>query len=439
MGLIFYSCFMKADIKKLPKSQIELTITVPYADYMKAEKKAIELISKEMKVDGFRSGQIPENIVREKAGPATIQSVTLEQIIPVSYSSAVKEHNVQVIAQPKIDIKAHAVKEGDDLIYTATVSIMPEVKLGDYKKIKVKKEKVQVGEKEVNETLEMIINRFAEWKDVDRPAKAGNRVELDFEGYDENGKVIENTASKNHPVVLGSNTMVPGFEEALTGIKTGEEKEFRVDFPKDYHAKEMQGKKVTFKAKAGRIEEKLTQEINEALIEKATGQKQSVEDFKKRVAEDLENEMKQRVQADVDGKVVQEIIKITKAELPDSMIEDEIQFLKDERKQAVTRQGLTWEQYLQHIKKSDEDFAKDHRKPAEERLLARLGVTQIIREEKIEVSDDEVEQRVREISKAYPAEQQSKVLEYYKKGSEAYRGLKNNMSADKLINMFVEE
>jgi len=430
---------MATELKKLPKSQVELTITVPYAAYMDAEKKALQEISKEMKVDGFRSGHIPEEVVREKAGPQVIQSYTLEFIIPTSYSAAVKEHDLPVIAQPKVEIKTPVQKEGDDLVYTATVSVMPEVKLGDYKKIKIKKQPVKVTEKEVNETIEMIVNRFAEWKDVDRQAKTGDRAELDFEGFDEAGKGIPNTASKNHPVVLGSKSLIPGFEEAIEGMKVGEEKEFPIEFPSDYHAKEMQGKKVTFKTKLGRLEERLSQELDESMVEKLTGQKQSVDEFKKRVEEDLKREMEQRAQAEVDNKVVAEIIKITKVELPDSLIDDEIALLKDERKQAVTRQGLTWEQYLQHVKKSDDEFAKDHRKPAEERLLARLGVNQIIKEEKVEASDEDVDKRIQEIVSGYPSEQKDKVMEYYKKGSEAYRILKNNLSADKLINMFVEE
>lgn len=426
-----------ATIKNLPKSHVELTITVPYADYIKAENLAIEQISKEMKVDGFRSGHIPTDVVREKAGPDTIQSFTLENLIPLSYASAVKEHEVQVIAQPKIEIKEHVKKEGDDLVYVATVAVMPEVKLGNYKSIKVKKQVVEVTEKELKETFDMIMDRFAEWKDADHPAQESDRVEVDFEGFDEEGKSIAGTASKNHPIVLGSKTMIPGFEEAIIGLKVGEEKEFKIDFPTDYHAKEMQGKKVTFKMKLGRVEEKLEQELNEEMVEKVTGQKQSVEDFKALVKKDLELEMAQRAQTDVDNKVVQEIIKITSAELPDSLIEDEIELLKDERKQAVTKQGLTWEQYLQHIKKTDEDFANDYRKPAEERLLARLGVNQIIKEEKIEASKEDVLKKIEEMASNYPEDQRQKVLDYYKEGSEAYRQLKNNLSADMLINRFV--
>ncbi len=429
---------MSSSVKKLPKSQVEITITVPYVDYLKSEKRAIEKLSKEMKVDGFRSGQIPENIVREKTGKELIQSSTFEFVIPISYTSSIKEHDLQVIEQPKIDIKKHVEKEGDDFVYTAIVSILPEVKLGDYKKIKVKKNTVKVSEKEVNETIQMISDRFAEWKDVERSSKMGDRVEVDFEGFDTEGKTIPNTASKNHPVILGSKTMIPGFEEALVGLKKGEEKEFDIEFPKDYHANEMKGKKVKFKVKVNRVEEKLTKELDEALIEKVSGKKQSVEDFKKHVEDDLKKEMEEREQTELDNKVVQEIVKIVEVELPDSLIDEEIHFLKEERKRAVTQQGLTWEQYLKHVKKTEEDFAKDYRKPAEERLKARLAVNEIIKAEKIEANEEDVEKHIQELAKSYPEEQKKAFFDYYKKDSEAYRKLKGNLSADKLIAMFVE-
>ncbi|MDH5596650.1 MAG: hypothetical protein OEY44_00985, partial [Candidatus Peregrinibacteria bacterium] len=221
-------------------------------------------------------------------------------------------------------------------------------------------------------------------------------------------------------------------------MKVGEEKEFDITFPKDYHAKDMQGRKVKFKLKLGRLEERTTSGLDEAMVEKITGQKQPVEDFKKRVHDDLLAEMAQRNQADLDNQVVAEIIKITSCELPDSLIEDEVNLMKEERKQQVARQGLSWEQYLSHIKKTDEDFAKDHQKGAEERLMARLGVNQIIREEKIEASDEDVDKKIQEMVAAYPEDSKEKVLEHYKNGSEAYRQLKNNLSADKLINMFIE-
>jgi trigger factor len=434
---------MKSELKQLPKSQAELTITVPYEDYQKAEKLAIQEISKEIKVDGFRSGNIPENIVREHVGDPDIKAVTLEKLIPLTYAQAVKEHDVQVIAHPKIDVKQHVKKAGDELVYTATVAIMPEVTMGDYKKIKVKKPDVKVEKKQIDETIQMITDRFAEWIDVKRAAKKGDRAEVTFEGFEpstgsggtDKKKAIPNTASKNHPIILGANTMVPGFEDAIIGMEVSKEKEFDIKFPSEYHLKSMQGKTIRFKLTLNRLEEKKEQKLDDVMIEKITGQKQSVSDFKKRVEEDLLSEMKMRAQRDHDNKVVQEIIKITKADLPDELIHQEIDMLKSEQKQRVAQQGITWDQYLQHIKKGDEDFEKDHHKPAEERLLARLGVTYILKDSKIEVKDEEVDKKISELVSNYPKEHQEHVREHYKKDSDNYKSLKNNMAADKLIEM----
>jgi trigger factor len=429
---------MKAEVKKLAKSEVEITITVPYADYEKAEKQAMEDISKEIKVPGFRSGHIPEAIVREQVDASTITAVTLEKIIPQTYAKAVVDNDLNVIAQPKVDIKSHVKKAGDELVYTAKVAIVPEVQIGDYKKIKVAKPKVKVEKKQIDETVAMIMDRFAQWQDVKRKAKNDDRAEITFEGFDAEGKAIDGTVSKNHPVILGSKTMIPGFEEAVIGMEIGENKEFDIDFPKDYHAKAMQGKKVKFKLSLDRLEEKMEQKLDEAMVEKVTGQKQSVEDFMKRVEADLLSEMQTRAQHDHDSKVVQEIIKITKAELPEALVEQEIEILKDEQKERLKHQGVTWEQFLQHINKKEEDFAKDHRKAAEERLTARLGVSQILKDAKIEVTDDDVVKKIEEITAGYPEQYKSKVAEHYKKGSEGYRNLKNSLAADKLIEMLTK-
>jgi len=426
---------MESSVKKLPKSQVEITVTVPYEEYLKAEKHALEEISNGLKIEGFRPGHIPEDVIREKVDEQTIRQVAIEHLLPMTYSKAVQEHKVDVIARPKVDIKTPIKKAGDELTYVATVSIMPEIRMGDYKKIKVKREPVTVAPKQVEETLVMILDRFAEWKDAAGKAKKGHRAEVSFEGFDEKNVAIPGTASKNHPVVLGSNIMVPGFEDAIIGMAVGEAKEFFIDFPKEYHAEAMRGKKVGFKLTLGRLEEKSQKELTLELVEKVTGEKQSVEDFKKRVESDLKVEMEARAQREHDAKVVQEVMKITKIELPDTLVDDELAYMKEEQVARVKEQGLTWEQYLKHIKKTDEDFAKDHRKGAEERLLARLGIQFILKDAKIEVSDEEVAKKVEEMAAKYPENVRKQVHDHYKSGTDGWRSLKNNLAADKLINM----
>ncbi len=429
---------MKVEIKKLPKSEVELTITVPYDVYQKWEKKALEGMGKEIKIEGFRSGHIPEDIVRQNVTDDDVKGSTLDLLLTQTYTEAVKENNLQVIAQPKVDIKTDIKKEGDDFVYVAIVAVMPEVEVGNYKKIKVAKKPVKVEKKNIDETIQMVMQRFSEWKDIDGKAKKDNRAEVNFEGFDEEGKSIPNTVSKNHPIVLGSNTMVPGFEDAIIGMSKDETKEFEVDFPKDYHSKPMQGKKVKFKITLNRLEEKIEQKLDDVMVEKITGQKKSVDEFTKLVEEDLKAEMERKNQAEHDNAVVAEIIKITKVEVPTALAEQELEGMMQEQKQRVAQQGLEWSKYLEHIKKTEEDFKKDHLKDAEQRVIAKMGVQHIIKDANISASEEDADAKVKELTANYPADQKEKVLEHYKKDGNAYRTLKHNLAADKLINMLTK-
>lgn len=426
---------MKVEVKKLPKSEVQLTITVPYDVYKKWEKKALEEISKEIKVPGFRPGNIPENIIRENVREEAIKATTLDYVLPQTYAEAVKANEINVIVQPKVDIKSDVKKEGDDFIYVATVAIMPEVKVGDYKKIKVQRKEAKVEKESIDKTVEMIMDRYAGWKDVDRKAQKGDRAELNFEGFDEEGKPVPNTSSKNHPVIIGSQALVPGFEDSVLGMSKGETKEFDITFPKNYHSESMKGKTVKFKTTLNRLEEKIEQKLDDAMVEKITGTKQSVDEFKKFVEEDLKAEIEQRNREEHDNAVVNEIIKITKADLPDALIDQEVEGMLQEQKERVKNQGLEWEQYLTHIKKTEDDFRKERRKDAEQRVIAKLGVQHIIKDANVHATDEEVNAKIEEIASRYPEDQRKKIIEHYKNDKEAFRYLKNNLSADKLIDM----
>ncbi len=429
---------MDVKVKKLPKSEVELTITVPYETYRRWEEKAFEALGKEVKVDGFRQGSIPEDVIRKHVKPEGIKQATLDFVLPQTYSAAVKEKEVQVIDQPKIDIVKDVEKEGDDFVYKATAPVMPEITVGNYSKIKVKKEEAKVEKESVDNTIKMIMERQAEWKDVDRKVENGDRAEVDFEGFDKEGKPLPNTASKNHPVIIGSKSMVPGFEDGIKGMAKDEEKEIEVSFPKDYHSAPMQGKKVKFKIKCNRVEEKAEQKLDDAMVEKITGQKQSVDEFKKLVENDLKVEIERKNQQEHENKVVMEIIKITKAELPEAMIDREVEGMLEEQKARVKQQGLEWDQYLTHIKKSEEDFMKEHRKTAEDRILARLGVQHILKDAKIETSDEEVNAKIDEMAANYPEDQKKMALDHYKNDQKAFQYLKNNIAADKLFAMLTK-
>lgn len=427
---------MNVDIKSLPNSEKELTIKVSYDVYAKWEKKALEEVGKKVKIKGFRPGHIPESVLRENVDPEIIKMTTLDYVLPQTYADAVQKNDLNVIARPKVDIKSEPQKEGDDFVYVATVAVMPEVKLGDYKKIKVALKPAKVTKESIENTIQMISDRNAEWSDVDRKAKMGDRVEIGFEGFDEKDQPIPNTASKNHPVILGSKTMVPGFEEAIVGLKKDEEKEFKVTFPKDYHADSMKNKKVKFKVKLNRLEEKKDQKIDDAWVEKITGNKQSLGDFKKMIEEDLKKDLEAQNKNAFENEVVEAIIKVTKVEIPNALVEQEIDMMIDEQKQRLKQQKVEWDQFLKHIKKTEEDFRKDHQESATKRVKSRLGMQQVIKDAKLEVTSEDIDKEINKIIEMYPKEQAKDIRAHYEKDDQAMNFLNNKLLSEKLFNLF---
>ncbi|MBI5411745.1 trigger factor [Candidatus Peregrinibacteria bacterium] len=424
---------MKIVIKKLPKSTIELTIEIPYDAYKKWEAHALQEINKNLKVAGFRSGHIPEDVVRQNVPESYVQERILDFVVPQTYVEAIRQEKIVPIAQPKVEIKQTVKKEGDTFIYTALVAVMPEVKIGDYKKIKVAREKVEVKPAQITEVIGQILDRFATFHAVERPAAMGDRAEVTFEGFDEKDRPIEKTKSANHPIVLGSKTFIEGFEEALVGMKKGETREFPLTFHKKYHDAALRGKKVKFRATLHILEEKKVPELTEETIEKIMKSKQTVEQFKKQVEADLKTEMEQRARDAQESKIIEEIVKMTKIELPDPLIDEELQFLLKNQQERVREQGVTWEQYLRHIKKTEADFFKDNRPQAEKNLIARLGVQTLIKEAKITVDDKEIEAKIQELIGSYPESERKKVTEYYQKGSKGYDRLHSHLAVDKLM------
>lgn len=427
---------MKVEVKNLPNSEVELTITVPYEEYTKWQKKAIADIGKEVKIPGFRPGHVPEDIVKEKVSEEAIKMATLDYVFPQTYSKVVREKDIQVVARPEVDIKSEVEKEGDDFVYTAKVAIMPEAELGDYKKVKVARKPVKVTQANIDETVNMIMSRYAEWQDVDRAAKEGDRAEVAFEGFDEKGKSIPNTTSKNHPIVIGSKMMIPGFEDEIIGLKKGDEKEFDITFPKDYHAEAMKGKKVKFKITLNRLEEKKEQKLDKDLVKKITGSDQSVEEFKKLVEEDLEKEMEQGHKQEFENEVIEKLVKQTKVSIPQALIDQEIDYMVQEQKGRLKQQGLDWETFLKHSKKTEEEVRKDYANSAEDRIKARLCMQAVLKKEKIEASDKEVKDRVDEIVSSYPKEQQESIKKHYEQDLEASEYIRNGLVADKLFALF---
>lgn len=428
---------MKYEVKKLPKSTVKLTIEVPVEELKKHKEKAAEDISKDVKIPGFRPGKVPLDVLEKHVDPKHILAHALEIATQYSYAEAVTKEKLKVVSRPKINFTSDTTKEEEPLKFEAEVAVLPEVKVKNHKEISVKKEEVKITEKEIEEVIEDLKKHFTEWKDADRPVKKGDRVEADFEGFEPDedgkaGKALENTASKNHPIVMGENVMVPGFEDNLIGLKKDEKKEFELTFPKEYHKKDFQNKKVIFKIEVKRIEEGQAQELNEELIEKITGQKMSIEDFKKDVEKNIKAQKTQKSIQERENKYLEELLKRVEVELPEPLVEEEVDFILQDMQKDLTQKGITFEKFLEQTKTDITKLREKYREEAERRIKIRMALMHVIDEEKVEITDKELEDEVTKMVEYYPEDQRAKAREELTKDDGKFK-LKNRLLLKKFF------
>jgi trigger factor len=389
------------EIKKLPKSQIEFSITVSAAEFEKFINTAAEDLSKDLKIDGFRPGKAPRNVVEQKVGAEKVLAHGAERAIKKTYVDAVTKNKLDTIGEPKITITKIAV--GNDLEYKATAAVIPEIKLSNYRRDvrSIKKPKLEkVTKQQIEKELETLQKSRAKLVTVARAAKKDDRVEIDFEVF-AGGKVIEGGSAKNHPLTIGENYFIPGFEDQLVGMKEKEEKEFKLDFPKDYHQKKLAGKPARFKVKMNLVQKKELPEIDDTFA-KGLGKFENLAAFKKNLSEGIELEQKHKSDEKWRAQAIEKIAVESQIELPDVLVDQELEKMMAEFEQNIAAMGLQLETYLENIKKSKSEITKGWKESAEKRVRAALVLKEIAKAEEIKVPSDEVE------------EEMNKVLAYYK-------------------------
>lgn len=418
---------MSHTLKHLPKSQIEITITVEPEDLEKYRKKAAEEISKEVQVKGFRPGHIPPEVLEQHVNPKYVEARAQEIAMQQTYAEVVIKENLAVVSRPKVKIE-----KTDPLTYTATVALLPEVKIKDYKSVKVAKKEPKVTEDDIKAITDDLKRYGTTYKDVDREAKKGDRVEVDFEGFDEEDKAVPHTKSSNHPVILGQGTLIPGFEDELTGLKKDEKKEFHLTFPKDYHKEDFRSKKVKFKVEVKRIEEATVPELTEELIEKLTGKKQSVEEFNKEVKQNLHSKKEKEAAMDQENEYIEKLLKESDIEVPDSLIDEEVEYILQDMKEDMGEKGMPFEKFLETNKISLDDLRKKYHGEGERRIKVRLILQHLMKEEAIEVTAEELKAELEKIKSRYPKDQSAKIQEEFDKGA-LKNQLTNRLSLRKLF------
>ncbi len=404
-------------IKQLPKSRVELTISVPAQELERFLDLAAEELSKDINVNGFRPGKAPRKIIEQKVGSEKILAHGAEKAIKKSYVDSIVRNKIEAIGEPEVTITKIA--PGNNLEYKAVVSVMPKITLTDYRKEakQIKKiDSVNIKPGQVDKEIENLRQSRARLITVDREARKGDRVEIDFRVLVD-GQEIKDGVSKNHPLVIGENYFIPGFEDRLLGMKEGEEKKFDLSFPKDYHQKELAGQLARFEVRMNLVQERqLPKADDEFAI--SLGKFESLEKLKESLKEGLELEEKKKNQDKRRIKIIEKISKSSQMDVPDILLENELEKMLGEFEQNITQTGMDLDAYLNYIKKTREEIKKDWRIPALNRVKAALILKEIARKENIEVESREIESEM------------NKVLAYY----ENTGAVKKNVDMESLYN-----
>jgi len=429
---LLQSILMQVTKKNLSDTKVQLTLQADAELLQNVKQHVLRELAHNVKIQGFREGKAPLNIVEKNIDPARLQSEFLEHAVNSLYADAVEQEKLRPVEQPQVKITKFV--PFDTLEIEAEVEVVGEVKLPDYKKIKLPLEKVSVTAKEIDEVISQLRSREAARNDVDRAAKNGDQVTIDFTGVDAKTKeAIAGADGKDYPLVIGSGTFIPGFEPELIGLKKGDEKTFTVTFPKDYGAAALQNKKVTFTVTVKAVAELVEPALDDKLAEKV-GPFKTVADLK----EDIKKELTARKETEAEQKHADELItKIAekaKVSIPEVLLSEQVDRLERELRQNLVYRGQTWQEYLDSEKLTEKTFRDKQRPAAELRVKAGLVLSAIAEAEGITVTAEQIDAYIMQLQSRYPDQQMQAELQK----PETRRDVASRLLTEKTVTKLVE-
>ena len=393
---------METVCNKLEKCMMEVKVTFTTEEWKNAQEKALEKLAKNVKIDGFRQGKAPKEVFIKKYGEESLFMDAADLVLQPAYQKMLDENkDVEIVAQPEVALKSIS-KDGVEFVFTITTK--PEVKLGKYKKLGVKKEKVEVTKEEIENALNETLNRYAENVVKDGKVENGDIAIIDFEGF-KDGVAFEGGKGENYSLTIGSNTFIPGFEDQIIGMSKDEEKDINVTFPEDYHSEDLKGQKVVFKVKVNEIKTTKIPELDKDFFEDLAMEGiDSKESLEKQLEENIKAHKEQHAEDHYIDELLKKGIENMEVDIPEAMINEELDRMIRQYEENLKMQGLTLEQFYQFTN-SDEAALKDQMKEeAEKRVASRLLLEAIKVEEKIEIADDEAKKEAEELAKKYNME-----------------------------------
>ncbi len=382
---------MKVTNEKTENRQVFLTIEMEPAEVEESLEKSYYRLVRKTNIPGFRKGKAPREILERHIGKESLFEDALNYLLPEAYEKAIKEQKIEPIAQPHIEIA-----QTDPVVFKATVSLSPEVELGDYHHIQVATEPIELTDDDVNTVIEQLRHRHATWEPVERPVDFGDLVALDIESNIEDEPFINQKAAQYH-VLRDLSFPAPGFAEQLSGMERNEEKEFKLQFPSDYPRSELAGKESLFKVKVTEIKQERLPESDDEFAQGINPDFKTLDSLREQISADLKLSAEEKAKLDFEEQVIDAVVDLTKLEFPPILVELEIDRLLNQRLQRGA-QGL--EEYLKGINKTESELREELHPLATTRVTRSLVVGKIVEEEKIEISDSEVDAEIENMVKS---------------------------------------
>ena len=415
------------ELKKLSETKAKLTIVATEEDLSPIKSRVTDKLAKDVKIAGFRKGKAPKKLVEKNVDQQALQSEFLDEALTIFYYQAAKNAKIRPVAKPEVTIKKFV--PFTTLEFEAEVDAVMDIKLADYKSIKLPKPKAEVSAKDIADVVNRLKIQVAKKKEVDRPAKKSDEVWIDFKGVDEQGKPVAGADGKDYPLVLGSKTFIPGFEENIAGLKKGDEKNFEVTFPKDYGVKALQGKKVKFTVNIKKVNEVIEPELNDSFAPKV-GPFTTLKDLKADIKRQLEIERQKEINRQYANTLVEKITDGSKLALPEAMIEHQAQHNLNGLKRNLTYRGQTYEEFLAGEKTTAEKYEKEVVRPeAERQVKASLILAEIADNEDIIVTPKELEVRIQILKGQYKDPQMQAELDK----PESHRDIESRLLTEKVL------
>ena len=380
------------------KNEVKLTFNIEAEKFEEAIKKVYTKTAKYFNIPGFRKGKAPFQLVERQYGAAIFYEDAFNELVPEIYDEAIKENKVEAVSRPNIDIVQ--MEKGKELVFTATVETKPEVELGKYKGIEIKKIEYTTSDKDIEHELGHMAERNARLVTVeDRTVENGDITTIDFEGSVD-GVKFEGGTSENHELTIGSNTFIPGFEDQIIGMKIDEEKDIKVKFPDDYFSKDLAGKDAVFKVKLHEIKKKELPKMDDEFA-KDVSEFDTLDELKNSIKERLDTQNADKTKYETEEEAIKTVCDNTPIDIPNGMIEMEIDNMLHDMEHRLQYQGLNLTQYLQIMGKTEEDVRKEFKEQAEKSVKSRLVLEAIVKAEKIEANPDEVTDKIKEMATQY--------------------------------------